>query len=158
MDNERIIKKYPNRRLYDTAISRYVTLADLKLLVRDNIKFRVVDAKTDDDITRTILLQIILEEEDKGTPIFSTELLEKIIRSYGDTMQGFLSSYLQQSVEVFLNQQRLLHEQMAGLMTSGPLSVFSELARQNVQLWQEFQKGAEKPFGFTPPKGSKTEP
>jgi polyhydroxyalkanoate synthesis repressor PhaR len=157
MDKERIIKKYPNRRLYDTAISRYVTLADVRDLVRSNVRFRVIDVKTDDDITRTILLQIILEEEDKGTPIFSADLLEKIICSYGDAMQGFLSSYLQQSVEVFLNQQRLLNEQMAGLMTNGPLSVFSELARQNAQLWQEFQKTSAKPFGFTPPRESKKE-
>ena len=106
MDNGRIIKKYPNRRLYDTAISQYVTLDDLRALVRDCVKFRVIDAKSDEDITRTILLQIVLEEEDKGSPMFSTEVLEQIIRAYGDAMQGFMSSYLKESLDVFLRQQR----------------------------------------------------
>lgn len=142
MESERIIKKYPNRRLYDMFVSRYVTLADIRSLVKENVKFRVVDAKTDEDITRSILLLIILEEEDKGTPMFSTEVLEQIIRTYGDTMQGFMSSYLQQSIEVFLQQQQLVQEQMAGLMKTGPLSVFSDLAHQNVRLWQDLQKAA----------------
>ena len=142
MDNERIIKKYPNRRLYDTAISNYVTLGDIRSLVKDSVKFRVIDAKTDEDITRNILLQIVLEEEDKGSPIFSTEVLEQVIRIYGDAMQDFMSSYLKESLDVFLQQQRLVHEQMAGLLKKGPLSVFTDLAEQNVQLWQDLQKSA----------------
>lgn len=142
MDDERIIKKYPNRRLYDTGSSRYVTLSDICSLVKKNVKFRVIDVKTEEDITRSILLQIILEEEDKGAPIFSTDVLEQIIRSYGDAMQGFMSSYLRQSLEVFLQQQRLVQEQMAGLIEHGPLSVFTDLAEKNVRLWQDLQKAA----------------
>ncbi len=142
MDNGRIIKKYPNRRLYDTAISQYVTLDDLRALVRDCVKFRVIDAKSDEDITRTILLQIVLEEEDKGSPMFSTEVLEQIIRAYGDAMQGFMSSYLKESLDVFLRQQRLVQEQMAGLMQEGPLSVFAGLTEQNLRLWQALQQTA----------------
>jgi polyhydroxyalkanoate synthesis repressor PhaR len=148
METERIVKKYPNRRLYDTTSSRYVTLEDIRTLVRESVRFRIVDAKTDEDITRSILLQIILEQEDKGQPIFSTEVLEQIIRSYGDTMQGFLSSYLKQSIEVFLQQQKLVQEQMAGLMQSGPLSVFTELTQKNLRLWQSMQETALKTYGL----------
>lgn len=104
-NNERIIKKYPNRRLYDTAISKYVTFGDIRRLVREAIKFRVVDAKTDEDITRSVLLQLILEEEEKGQPIFTTEILEQIIRTYGNAMQGFMTAYLKESMDVFLTQQ-----------------------------------------------------
>lgn len=150
MDTERIIKKYPNRRLYDTAVSKYVTLGDIRSLVKDSVKFRVIDAKTDEDITRNILLQIILEEEDKGAPIFSTEILEQIIRSYGDAMQGFMSRYLKESLDVFLQQQRLVQEQMAGLIKSGPLSVLTDLAQQNVRLWQDLQQSTLNRYGIGP--------
>jgi polyhydroxyalkanoate synthesis repressor PhaR len=151
METERIIKKYPNRRLYDTAVSRYVTLGDIRLLVTTGTKFRVVDAKTDEDLTRNILLQIILEAEEKGQPIFSTEVLQQLIRSYGDAMQGFLTMYLEQSLEVFLQQQKLMQEQMTGLIKSGPLSVFADLAQQNLRLWQSLQDSALKSYGFGAP-------
>lgn len=150
MDAERIVKKYPNRRLYDTATSRYVTLEDIRHLVRDSVRFRIVDAKTDEDITRTILLQIILEQEDGGRPIFSTEVLEQLIRSYGDAMQGFLSSYLKQSLDVFLQQQQVVQQQMAGLLQSGPLSVLNDLAEQNIRLWRSMQETAMKSVGIDP--------
>ena len=91
MSDIRTIKKYPNRRLYDTAISSYITLADVKQLVMDNIEFQVVDAKTGEPITRNILLQIIAEQEDEGAPIFSTDMLTKIIRFYGDNLQNVMS-------------------------------------------------------------------
>lgn len=140
MDDERIIKKYPNRRLYDTGVKKYVTLDDIRGLVRAHVKFRVIDTKSDDDITRNILLQIVLEDEDKGTPIFSAEILEQIIRTYGDAMQAFMSSYLKESMGVFLHQQRLVQEQMAGLIKQGPIGVFNDLAQQNLQLWQKIQQ------------------
>lgn len=158
MDTERIIKKYPNRRLYDTAISQYVTLGDIRALVRDQVRFRVVDAKTDEDITRGILLQIVLEDEDKGTPILSTEVLEQFIRIYGDSMQDFMSRYLQESLDVFLRQQRLVQEQMAGLLKQGPLSVFTGLAEQNLRLWQEFQQNAFKGYPPEPTQPAKPKP
>lgn len=156
METERIIKKYPNRRLYDTAVSQYVTLGDIRTLVRDQVRFRVVDAKTDEDITRSILLQILLEEEDKGSPIFSTEVLEQFIRIYGDSMQDFMSRYLQESLDVFLRQQRLVQEQMAGLLKQGPLSVLTGLAEQNLRLWQEFQQNAFKGYAPEPDSTSKS--
>lgn len=133
---ERIIKKYPNRRLYDTDVSRYVTLEDIRQLVKEGAKFRVIDAKTEDNITRSILLQIIIEQEEKGQPILTTELLEKLIRSYGDTMQGFMSSYLQESMDFFVRQQRMMQEQMSSLMQNAPMSIFAQLAQRNLDLWQ----------------------
>ena len=158
MATERIIKKYPNRRLYDTGVSRYVTIEDIRLLVRSGEKFRVVDAKTEEDITRNLLLQVILEQEDKGQPIFTTEILEQLIRTYGDAMQGFMTTYLKQSLDIFLEQQRLLREQMDGLLKHGPVSAFTELAEQNLRLWQTLQESAFKPYGFgtTPGKDKDT--
>ena len=88
MKSERIIKKYPNRRLYDTEVSRYITLADVRDLVMNCAEFRVVDAANDSDITRSILLQIMLEEETGGEPLFSATMLAQIIRFYGGTLQG----------------------------------------------------------------------
>lgn len=158
MASERIIKKYPNRRLYDTGISRYVTIEDIRLLVRSGEKFRVVDAKTDEDITRSLLLQVILEQEDKGQPIFTIEILEQLIRTYGDTMQGFMTTYLKQSLDIFLQQQRLVQEQMDGLLKHGPVSAFTELAEQNLKLWQSLQENAFKPYAFGTNRKVDTEP
>lgn len=151
---ERIIKKYPNRRLYDTDVSRYVTLEDIRQLVKEGAKFRVIDAKTEDNITRSILLQIIIEQEEKGQPILTTELLEKLIRSYGDTMQGFMSSYLQESMDFFVRQQRMMQEQMSSLMQNAPMSIFAQLAQRNLDLWQSLQESWIRSYG-SPLAGNK---
>nr|XP_061807117.1 uncharacterized protein in phbA 5'region-like [Nerophis lumbriciformis] len=132
----RIIKKYPNRRLYDTAISSYITLEDVKQLVLDYEKFRVIDAKSKDDITRGILLQIISEEEEQGSPIFTTEVLAHIIRFYGDTLQGMMGTYLEKSLQSFVDQQHVVREQMSDFMGKNPLTMISELAEQNLSMWQ----------------------
>lgn len=136
MENERIIKKYPNRRLYDTVVSRYVTLADIRQLVKEGCKFRVVDSKTEEDITRSILLQVISEQEQSGQPLFSNEFLEQIIRAYGNSMQGFMATYLEESMAVFLRQQKLVQQQMTSMIETLPSSIFTEMARQNIRLWQ----------------------
>jgi len=102
MAQTRIIKKYPNRRLYDTDISSYITLEDVRQLIVDNEPFEVRDAKTSEDITRSVLLQIIADQEQDGQPILSTELLSQIIRFYGDSLQGFMGSYLERSMQTFL--------------------------------------------------------
>ena len=141
MPEPRIIKKYPNRRLYDTAQSRYVALDDIRRLVVEGVEFRVVDAKSEADITRTILLQIIVEQEEKGQPILSTELLEKLIRFYGDTLQVFMASYLEKSVDFFSRRQEKIQEQMATLMEDAPLSVLTEMAERNLDLWKSMQDG-----------------
>ncbi|MBB3219680.1 polyhydroxyalkanoate synthesis repressor PhaR [Pseudoduganella umbonata] len=105
---ERLIKKYPNRRLYDTQTSSYITLTDVKQLVLDSEPFTVVDAKSNEDLTRSILLQIILEEEASGAPMFSTDVLAQIIRYYGHAMQGMMGSYLEKNVQAFTDIQRRL--------------------------------------------------
>src|SRR5712672_1950971 len=107
----RLIKKYPNRRLYDTKTSSYITLADVKQMVLKQEEFQVVDAKSGDDLTRAILLQIILDEESGSVPMFSSDLLSQMIRSYGSTMQGFMGSYLEKNVEAFQQMQKSLQEQ-----------------------------------------------
>jgi polyhydroxyalkanoate synthesis repressor PhaR len=111
----RVIKKYPNRRLYDTDTSSYITLAEVKRLVMKSEPFMVVDAKTNDDLTRSILLQIILEEEAGGAPMFTEAVLANIIRFYGNSMQGFMGSYLEKNVQTFTDMQSKMKEQAQGL-------------------------------------------
>ena len=111
----RVLKKYPNRRLYDTQTSSYITLADVKQMVLDGQAFEVRDAKSGDDLTRSILLQIILEEESTGAPMFSTESLAQIIRFYGHAMQGVMGSYLEQNVQTFTDLQSRFADQSKGL-------------------------------------------
>ncbi|MEZ5741110.1 MAG: polyhydroxyalkanoate synthesis repressor PhaR [Burkholderiaceae bacterium] len=112
----RLIKKYPNRRLYDTETSTYITLADVKQLVLDMEVFQVVDAKTKDDLTRSILLQIILEEEAGGKPLFSSQMLSQIIRFYGHAMQGMMGSYLEKTMGTFVEIQNSMQEQGRGML------------------------------------------
>ena len=104
MSEPRTIKKYPNRRLYDTVESRYITLDDIRRLVLEGIDFVVVDKKTQGDITRSILLQVIAEQEHGGEPLMSRDFLSQMIRSYGGAMSGMVGSYLEQSLKVFANQ------------------------------------------------------
>lgn len=111
----RIIKKYPNRRLYDTQTSSYITLADVKQLVLENEVFKVVDAKTGEELTRSILLQIILEEEGGGVPMFSSEMLAQIIRFYGHAMQGMMGAYLEKNLQAFKEMQDRMTEQSKSL-------------------------------------------
>jgi polyhydroxyalkanoate synthesis repressor PhaR len=136
MSEPRIIKKYPNRRLYDTVISSYITLGDVQRLVIERTPFRVVDARSNADITRSILLQIISEQEERGNPIFTTEVLAHIIRFYGDTLQGMMGNYLEKSLQAFIDQQQLVREQMRNFMGKNPLTMMSELAERNLSLWQ----------------------
>ena len=128
----RIIKKYPNRRLYDTETSSYITLADVKKLVLDNVEFRVEDAKTRDDLTRSILLQIILEEETAGAPMFSSDMLSQMIRFYGNAMQGMMGSYLEKNIQTFIEIQKRLQDQSSQLYGQNPML--------NSETWGEFVK------------------
>ena len=115
----RVLKKYPNRRLYDTQTSSYITLADVKKMVLDNEKFVVRDAKTSEDLTRSILLQIILEEETGGVPMFSTQMLAHVIRFYGHTMQGLMGSYLEKNIQAFTEMQQRFSEQSGVVGSKG---------------------------------------
>jgi polyhydroxyalkanoate synthesis repressor PhaR len=112
---QRVIKKYPNRRLYDTSSSAYITLAEVKQLVMDREAFVVRDAKTSEDLTRSILLQIILEEEANGSPMFTPEVLANIIRFYGHAMQGFMGGYLEKSMQTLMDAQARFGEQASQL-------------------------------------------
>jgi polyhydroxyalkanoate synthesis repressor PhaR len=122
----RVIKKYPNRRLYDTDTSSYITLAEVKSLVMDNEPFVVRDAKTNDDLTRSILLQIILEEETAGVPIFTEQVLANLIRFYGHAMQDFMGAYLEKNVQIFMDLQQKMTQQTPGM---------------NPDLWKQFMNG-----------------
>jgi len=117
----RIIKKYPNRRLYDTETSSYITLQDVKRLVLEHIEFRVEDAKTKDDLTRAILLQIILEEETAGAPMFSSGMLSQIIRFYGNAMQGMMGTYLEKNIQTFMEIQKRLQDQSRQIYGQNPM-------------------------------------
>ena len=120
--SERTIKKYPNRRLYDTQTSSYITLSDVKQLVLSIEPFVVVDAKTNEDLTRSILLQIILDEESNGEPMFSSAALSQIIRYYGHAMQGMMGSYLEKNVQAFTDIQKKLTESSMDVYDGKPLS------------------------------------
>jgi polyhydroxyalkanoate synthesis repressor PhaR len=126
----RLIKKYPNRRLYDTKTSSYITLADVKQMVLKQEEFQVVDAKSGDDLTRQILLQIILEEESGGAPMFSSDLLSQMIRSYGNAMQGMMGSYLERNVRAFQDIQKALQEQSQRM--------YGDNSRAGSELWSQF--------------------
>jgi polyhydroxyalkanoate synthesis repressor PhaR len=117
----RIIKKYPNRRLYDTETSSYITLIDVKKLVLDQVDFKVEDAKTKEDLTRAILLQIILEEESAGAPMFSSDMLSQIIRFYGNAMQGMMGSYLEKNIHTFIDIQKRLQDQSKQMYGQNPM-------------------------------------
>jgi len=114
----RIIKKYPNRRLYDTQTSTYITITDVKQLVLDQEEFKVIDAKTSDDLTRAILMQIILDEEAGGKPMFSAPVLSNIIRFYGHAMQGMMGMYLEKNIQAFLDIQENMAEQSKALFAA----------------------------------------
>jgi polyhydroxyalkanoate synthesis repressor PhaR len=126
----RLIKKYPNRRLYDTKTSSYITLADVKQMVVKNEDFQVVDAKTNEDLSRQILLQIILDEESGGMPMFSSDLLSQMIRSYGSAMQGFMGTYLEKNLEGFQQMQKALQEHSQKL--------YGDSSRSPNEIWGQF--------------------
>lgn len=150
MSDERVIKKYANRRLYDASQSRHITLEDIRNMVVAGERVRVVEDKTNEDITRLILLQVIADQEQFGRPILSTTLLESLIRFYGNALQGFLSAYLEKSVETFMRQQEVVQTQLARMMTNAPLSAMSELTRQNLDMWSRMQETML--AAFTPPR------
>jgi len=126
----RLIKKYPNRRLYDTRTSSYITLVDVKELVLKHEQFQVVDAKTGEDLTRSILLQIILEEEAGGMPMFTSDLLSQLIRFYGNAMQGMVGSYLEKNMQTFVQVQKQLQEQSRAM--------YGDSGKINKDLWAQF--------------------
>lgn len=137
----RIIKKYPNRRLYDTAISSYVTLEDIRALVLSGEEFEVQDVRSGQDLTRAVLLQIIAEhEESGGQPMLSSKMLSQLIRFYGDQLQGFMGSYLERSLQVFLDQQQQFRAQLSQLIGNTPLSMLQNVAQRNIDALNKLQQ------------------
>lgn len=128
----RVLKKYPNRRLYDTSVSSYITLADVKRMVLEGTEFEVRDAKTGEDLTRSILLQIILEEETGGVPMFSSSMLAQIIRFYGHAMQGMMGSYLEKNLQTFVDLQNRLVDQTRGIY---------DPTAYTPEMWAQFMSG-----------------
>lgn len=133
---DRLIKKYPNRRLYDTQTSSYVTLSDIKGLVMASEVFKVIDAKTDEDLTRNILLQIILEEEAGGAPAFSSQMLSQIIRFYGNSMQGLMGNYLEKTMQSFVDIHNKLGDQTNGLGAGSTPEAWSQMMNLQNPLMQ----------------------
>ena len=150
MSKSRIIKKYPNRRLYDTEESRYITLADIRGLVMHKIDFTVIDKKSQEDITRSILLQVISEQEQLGDPIMSREFLAHVIRSYGDTMQTMVGSYLEQSLKLFMDQQQHIRDRVKSVVGIDPLGMVAGLAQKNYQRWKAVQEDIWRTFSGSP--------
>jgi len=139
MTAARIIKKYPNRRLYDTEESRYITLADIRDLVLRKIEFTVIDKKSGDDITRTILLQVISEQEQQGDAIMSRDFLSQVIRSYGNVMPGFMARYLEQSMKLVMTQQQNIRGQVKKVVGVDPVTAVTDLAQKNFNRWKSLQ-------------------
>lgn len=154
---KRVIKKYPNRRLYDTNESKYVTLSDVRKLVLEETPFCVIDKKTGEDITRNILLQIIIEQEEGGEPMFSTDALQQMIGFYGNSARSLAGDFLRSSVHLFYEQQKQLQEQVTNAMQMNPVSsLFADAAKRNMDLWQKMQDNFVK-GGFYGKKESKPE-
>ena len=149
----RILKKYPNRRLYDTEVSSYITLAEVKAMVLQGLDFEVRDAKTGEDLTRSILLQIILEEEAGGAPMFSEAALANIIRFYGHAMQGFMGNYLEKNVQAFTDLQAQVAEKSKSftpemwaqfMNVQNPLGVMGNYAEQSRAMFEKMQEQVQK--------------
>ena len=131
----RVIKKYPNRRLYDTDKSCYITLSNVKELVMAGIDFKVIDTNSSEDLTRSMLLQIIMEDETHGKPIFSAKTLAQLIKFYGGTAQGVFGQYLEESLSALANQQDLFTSN-----SQAPMQNISDIAQKNIKMWTDMQQ------------------
>ena len=136
----RVIRKYPNRRLYDTVESRYVTLADIRRLVVERIDFVVLDRKSQQDITRSILLQVIAEQEGAGESLMSRDFLSQVIRSYGSGLQEFVARYLDESIQQFAREQRELRDRFKNVVGLDPVETVTAVAQKNYQRWKSLQE------------------
>jgi polyhydroxyalkanoate synthesis repressor PhaR len=135
----RVIKKYPNRRLYDTERSAYITVADVLKLIRQGIEVQVVDAESGDDITRTILVQIITEQEGGAAPIFTTEMLTRFIRMYDDAAQSLFGEFLDKNLKMFSEQQKRFQDQVGNILGS-PVQIMQDLTERNLAMWKDVQQ------------------
>ena len=150
MSEERIIKKYANRRLYDTERSVYVTLADVRELVTSGVEFVIQEDSTGEDITRQILLQVISEQENGGQPMFTKELLAQMIRFYGGAYQSMFTDYMNRTMQMFTAQQANYQKQFNEMLDASGFSAASEIAKQNMDMWNDVQKNMLKLYGLQP--------
>ncbi len=136
----RVIKKYPNRRVYDTEQSKYIKIDDLRQMIVDGIEFKVIDTKTEDDVTRSVLLQIILEQESAINPLFTTENLKYFIRYSNHQYHQFFSEYLSHSLNMFNEQQERFTTNMQGFSGQNPMEILTDLSKKNLDIWQSVQQ------------------
>jgi len=136
----RIIKKYPNRRLYDTETSTYITVSDVRDMVLRGVEFEIITANTNENITRSVLLQIIMEQESDGEHMFTSDMLSKFIRFYKDDTRDLFSNYMDKTLSVFLEQQHVLQKKFMDAIASNPIDSMNDLTKQNMELWQEMQQ------------------
>lgn len=142
MNQTRVIKKYANRRLYDTVASKHVTLSDIRKMIVEGADIQIIEDTSGDDITRPLLLQIIVEQEQNGgQPILTEVLLSQLIRFYGNPMQGMMADYLQKSVSTFVKQQSTVQEQMQNMLSNTPIDTMRDLMAQNMKTWDVVLKG-----------------
>lgn len=147
--SKRLIKKYANRRLYDTEESRYVTLEDIRALIAAGIDVEVHDETRDEDITRGLLLQIVSEQEYAGRPVLNEQFLTHLIRFYGHPMQDFMGEYLAKSIRAFMGQQQTMQEQFNQAMSTASLETIREFAGKNLESWMNMQQAIFNPGGKT---------
>ncbi len=136
-DDVRIIKKYPNRRIYDTVESRYITLGDVRSMIVEGVEFQVIDTQSKKDITRSILLQIIIEQESESDPLFSTDNLQNFIRYYAERQHQGFSEFLNQNLSFFEQQQEQFQKNMSGLMGQDPVTIWNDLSKKRMEMWQD---------------------
>lgn len=137
------IKKYPNRRLYDTSTSQYINLDAIRSMVMGLQEFRVIDSKTEEDLTKTILLQIISEQEgDDKQSVLTESVLKQLILFYGSDMQGFFRQYLEQSISVFGERHDVMQGMMKDMMDASPINMFQQMVEQNMSAWSSFTGGS----------------
>ena len=139
-DDVRVIKKYPNRRIYDTQDSKYIKVEDIRDMIVDGESFVVLDSKTGKDVTRSVLLQLIIEQESEKNPLFTTENLKTFIRYYGQVPHQPFAKFMDQSLSFFQHQQEQFSEQFSGMMPKNPMKDFSEMYKKNFEVWEEMQK------------------
>ncbi len=140
MPDSRLIKKYPNRRLYDTQLSKYITLTHVRDLVLQGVELRVVDAVSEEEITRQILMQIINEQENGESPLFSTETLAQFIRLYQNAVPDVFAEFMERSLNLFTEQQNLYEQQLENALGTDPVKAFSELTEHNLAMWKDMQE------------------
>ena len=140
MNDIRIIKKYPNRRLYDTQDSRYITLQDIRQLVLDEAAFEVIDKKTGENITRCILLQVISDQEGQGKAVLSENFLAQVIRAYSGAVPDVIRNYLESTLKLFVDQQQMVADNFRATTGTDPAGAISEVAMSNMNQWLDWQK------------------